>query len=211
MQNGKYGAERNLVCTTCGRENLGRTDLHHVIGQAFIKTKAKRWQLEYLANGILTDDYMKNMKNSEIINVLVNKNSRNILEMCQTCHKMTTSYQQYLDFKNKSSKPKESKRRKGKNRKWTKKQCLGVNTKGEQCKKRNGVFTNGYCHHHIDQFGKEIIPEEIDENNLPKLHDEGWLEEFEVEEIAMWKQFGMEPDRSLFKDKSDAWKKRWLS
>ena len=211
MQNMKYGAERKFICTTCGRENLNRTDLHHVIGQAFIKTRAKRWQLEYLANDILSDDYMKSLNDSELINVIVNKNPRNIIEMCQTCHKMTTSYQQYLDYKDKNSKPRKSKTRTRSKRKWSRNQCLGVNSKGEKCKKRNGKFTNGYCSHHVDQFGKEKVTIEVDENNLPELHSEGWLEEFEVEEIAMWKQLGLEPNRSLFKDKSDAWKKRWLS
>jgi len=117
MLNGKYGAERNLVCKTCGRDNLGRTDLHHIIDQAFIKKRAKRWQLEYLANGILSNEYMEDMKDSDIINVLVNKNPRNITEMCQTCHKMTNSYQQFLDSRNKASKTKKSKIRKRTNRK----------------------------------------------------------------------------------------------
>ena len=151
MQNGKYGAERNLVCTTCGRENLGRTDLHHIIDQAFIKKRAKRWELEYLANGILSKEYMEEMEDSDIINVLVNKNPRNITEMCQICHKMTNSYQQYLDSRKKAAKKKKSKERKRTNRKFHRGQCQGINTKGEQCKKRNGVFTNGFCHHHIEQ------------------------------------------------------------
>ena len=101
------------------------------------------------------------------------------------------------------------KKRRGK--RFSKAQCLGLTIEGRKCRRR-GRYEYGYCHLHLDQ-----IPDNNEEYNEqdsskgPGLHDEGWLQEFEVEEIRMWKHFGMQPDWSLFEEKSDAWKKRWLN
>tara|TARA_B110000438_G_scaffold213402_1_gene205639 strand:- start:404 stop:742 length:339 start_codon:yes stop_codon:yes gene_type:complete len=102
-------------------------------------------------------------------------------------------------------------RKKGKKRRqYTKaenngKPCLGTSKGGRPCGNK-GLKTNGYCKTHQYQY------EEIKENHTPVgLHDEGYLEEFEVDEIMLWRELGIEPDVEMFKDKSDAWKKRWLN
>ena len=208
MVSKRYDRTVKFSCRTCGREGLNKTDMHHIIGQSFIRKRASRRQLEYLANGILTKSYMKGMKDSEIANVLVNKNPRNIVEMCKTCHKMTTSYQQYLDYQMGSLAPmpkRTSRRRQRRGRV----QCEGFTLKGRRCKHK-GVYKDGYCDQHLGQLVKEGTKENTAES-IPGLHDEGHLEEHELDEIWMWKELGVKPDASMFSDKSRAWKKRWLN
>tara|TARA_B100001142_G_scaffold274946_1_gene283142 strand:+ start:1186 stop:1812 length:627 start_codon:yes stop_codon:yes gene_type:complete len=208
MPTKRYDKTVKFSCKTCGREGLNKTDMHHIISQGFIKKRASRRQLEYLANGILSKAQMKRMKDSEIANVLIKKNPRNIVEMCKKCHRMTTSYLQYLDYQmgTLAPKPKRTTRRR---KRRGRVQCEGYTLKGKKCKHK-GVYKDGYCNQHLDQLVKEGTKENSAES-IPGLHDEGRLEEHELEEIWMWKELGMKPDTSMFSNKSTAWKKQWLN
>ena len=88
-------------------------------------------------------------------------------------------------------------------------QCEGFTLKGRRCKHK-GVYKDGYCDQHLGQLVKEGTKENTAES-IPGLHDEGHLEEHELDEIWMWKELGVKPDASMFSDKSRAWKKRWLN
>ena len=181
----RYGKEITGICTICKYE--GRTEIHHIISQAKIKTLKP---------------------NQHGGNLDLKNNQGNLIELCVPCHDLTNHsiYRAKMIAEGKSN---TVNRKRRKRRRYSKadhngKPCLGKRKDGKPCRNK-GLKTNGFCITHQYQY-----VEKKDIQKLPSLHEEGYLEEFEIDEIMLWKELGIEPDFELFKDKSDAWKDRWL-
>ena len=182
----RYTKEITEICNICGHK--GKTEIHHIISQAKIERIKSH---EHGADLDLTN------------------NHGNLIELCVPCHDLT-SHSWYRSKMIAEGKTKTVRKKGNRRRHYTKaenngKPCLGTSKGGRPCGNK-GLKTNGYCKTHQDQF------EENKDTQIPVgLHDEGYMEEFEVDEIMLWRELGIEPDVEMFKDKSDAWKKRWLT
>jgi len=183
MSKHRYGKEITGQCTICHAE--GKTEIHHIISQAKIER-------------IKPHEHGGNLD--------LKTNPGNLIELCVPCHDLTSHswYRAKMIAEGKSK----TVRKKGKRRRhYTKaenngKPCLGTSKGGRPCGNK-GLKTNGYCKTHQYQYEEN--------KNLPDLHDEGRLDEFEIDEIMLWRELGIEPDIEMFKDKSERWKRRWLS
>ena len=90
----RYGREVTGKCQICGRDDLDRTEMHHIIGRTFINERATVKQLRYLAHGL---DLEKGLKVDELRKALINNFPQNITEVCAKCHSMTDSYLAWFD------------------------------------------------------------------------------------------------------------------
>ena len=182
----RYGKEITEICTICGYE--GKTEIHHIIGQARI-------------------DRIKPHQHGG--NLDLKNNQGNLIELCVPCHDLTghswIRMKMIAAGKSKTVNKKRKKQRGYSTADHNGKPCLGTSKGGRPCGNK-GLKKNGYCKTHQYQF-----KEKKEFQKSPDLHDEGYLEEFEIDEIMLWRELGTKPDVEMFKDKSAAWKKRWLS
>jgi hypothetical protein len=214
-------------CTICGREDLDRTHMHHIIGRTFINERATVKQLRYLAHGL---DLEKGLKVDELRKALINNFPQNITEVCAKCHSMTDSYLAWFDnWEAKQT----GKSRKSRSRPWIgmrkkdehatanqqyrrdnpRRQCNRVKDDGERCGSKNRkIPEGGFCHYHTDQ----------DYRGSPMPPLRGWEGEDDWEEHFMDEEHryaladihqGLEVDEyhlELFASWPEAWKRRWL-
>ena len=214
----RYKKKVTHTCTICGREGLARTDMHHIIGQTFINERATKSQLKYLAKG-LEVPVPKNLV--ELRKALINELPSNVTELCRKCHRMTDSHLAWHDnwiAKKTGERPKSPKRsnaewaargkRIAKHKRKSAETCMGIKPNGERCLHTVKDWWPGdYCPQHLNQD----TPVPTEPSEPPGLHDEGRLEEEQVYALEDWQLYGMPFDKSLFDDKSDAWKKKWLT
>jgi hypothetical protein len=185
----RYTKEITEICKICGYE--GKTEIHHIISQAKIE------RIKPHEHGAELD---------------LTNNHGNLIELCVPCHDLTSHswYRAKMIAEGKSNTTTKNRRNRRRRNNYIKaenngKPCLGYCKDGRPCKNK-GLISNGYCKTHQNQFKEN--------KNIQKpvgLHDEGRLEEFEIDEIMLWRELGIEPDIQMFKDKSDEWKKRWLT
>tara|TARA_Y100000588_G_C13855300_1_gene753758 strand:+ start:162 stop:746 length:585 start_codon:yes stop_codon:yes gene_type:complete len=187
-------------CEMCG--NQGEVEEHHIIGREAIK------RIQPGEHGFDLD---------------LMKRSQNLMTLCIPCHRLTDShqYRRWWRWREKEGENPESReariqrrrKEKAENRKknWAKKgrsQCLGKTKSGRRCM-QTARAKSGYCKYHRNQAKKsEAKPEPTEP---PGLHDEGRLDEEQMFALEDFHGFGMPYDESLFDEKSDLWKKEWLT
>ena len=216
----RYGKGVTLSCTICGRSNLKKSEMHHIIGQTFINERATENQLRYLSRD-LKKPVPKKM--DDLRKALINKLPSNITEMCLKCHAMTDSHIAWYDNWVAKQTGKKHRAPKRTNKEWaergkqisrrkrrSKPKCKGVaKTTGERCSHRKKPTWKGdYCPLHEDQDPANAMPTEV-----PGLYDEGRFDEEQEIELAEIHRFGKKPDsytEQVFLNWSDEWKRHWL-
>ena len=215
-----YGKPRKYSCSICGRKNLNPSEMHHIIGQFFINERATKRDLLHLSKGLKTP---VPKKLEDLRKELINKLPGNVIELCRRCHGMTDSHLVWKDnweARKSGTKPRAPKRtgaewaKRGKDiarykRKRGKTEtCKGIaKSTGNRCNHTKKPHWPGdYCPDHLDQDKSGAI----DTNEPPGLHDEGRLTEEQEWCLEDWQLYGVPFDKSVFEDKSEAWRKEWL-